>query len=181
MTVATAEQVLSVGRKLTIIEETGNLFEAPGGSILIHACNCQGFWGAGIAESFIIRFPRAFQMYKAHCNDHQADLLLGTALVIPPCEDPKWGCNHYIGCLFTSEGIGRTRSSPGEILAATQSSMLDMMETIETHSITGIYMCKINAGLFNVPWKKTKAVLEALELDYEPTNHEIRVWSMEPV
>lgn len=33
--------------------------------------------------------------------------------------------------------------------------------------ITEIRMCQINSGLFKVPWKKTKAVLEGIQVSEE--------------
>ncbi|KAF3891950.1 hypothetical protein GY631_4499 [Trichophyton interdigitale] len=35
-----------------ITEIEGDLFLAPEGAALIHACNCQGSWGKGIALEF---------------------------------------------------------------------------------------------------------------------------------
>ncbi|KAJ7598744.1 hypothetical protein C8J56DRAFT_914868 [Mycena floridula] len=48
----------------------GDLFEAPVGSILIHACNTAGSWGGGIAVAFLERYPAAFQVYRSHCQSH---------------------------------------------------------------------------------------------------------------
>jgi ADP-ribose 1''-phosphate phosphatase len=176
-----AKQSIFGARKLTIIEETGDLFDAPARSILVHACNCQGKWGAGIARNFKKFYPQAFRVYKDHCDRYTADQLLGTTLVIPPCEEDERSCWHYIGCLFTSEVAGKKKGSPSKILAATHASMTALLELLERSTdIEGIYMCKINAGLFNVPWEETKKVLEGLAFDFAPTNSEIRVWFLEP-
>jgi ADP-ribose 1''-phosphate phosphatase len=176
-----AKQSIFGRRNLTIIEETGDIFDAPARSILVHACNCQGKWGAGIAKNFKKFYPQAFRVYEDHCDKHTAGQLLGTALVIPPCEEDERSCWHYIGCLFTSEMAGKKKGSPSKILAATHASMTALLELLERSTdIEGIYMCKINAGLFNVPWEETKRVLEGLAFDFAPTNSKIRVWSLEP-
>ncbi|PGG96280.1 ADP-ribose 1''-phosphate phosphatase [Helicocarpus griseus UAMH5409] len=88
-----------------ITEIEGDLFEvAPEGAALIHACNCQGSWGKGIAEAFREKYPAAYQIFRVHCQQYlshpqtrtKADpstqhlrtlkLPEGTALIIPPQE-----------------------------------------------------------------------------------------------
>ncbi|PLB44616.1 ADP-ribose 1''-phosphate phosphatase [Aspergillus steynii IBT 23096] len=57
-----------------IEEMEGDLFDAPDGAALIHACNCQGCWSAGIARAFRtkasewLKYPAAYAIYKAHCE-----------------------------------------------------------------------------------------------------------------
>ncbi|KAF8195532.1 hypothetical protein BJ912DRAFT_1056765 [Pholiota molesta] len=77
----------------------GDLFLAPPNSILVHACNTQGSWGAGIALAF----------------------KLGTCLLIP-------GDVHDIACLFTSRAYGKRKDTPEEILAATQGAVQDLLK-----------------------------------------------------
>jgi len=62
---------------LCLIEEIGDIFSAPSNSILIHACNCQGSWGAGIAEAFKKYYPEAFTKYAAHCKKWRSEDLIG--------------------------------------------------------------------------------------------------------
>lgn len=186
----------SVGT-LSISEETGDLFASPPSTLLIHACNSQGTWGAGIAAAFKSRYPLAFARYNSYCQSQKRlkTDLSGTALLIPPLDQGKGKGNHFIGCLFTSRGKGWTKDSPERILSNTGPAMEDLLKQMrdwnEAHSapsdgkaagvgekcekdgassdsqIGGIWMCKINSGLFNVPWGKSKAVLEAIEVDEE--------------
>ncbi|KAJ5382226.1 hypothetical protein N7517_000137 [Penicillium concentricum] len=112
------------------VQETpGDLFDAPNGAALIHACNCQGVWGAGIARAFHGRYPGAYEIYRTHCliyrdhpvthvitdlhgEDPQPSLVvhrpLGTALMIPPQQSDflLHRRRHWIICLFTSEHYG---------------------------------------------------------------------------
>jgi ADP-ribose 1''-phosphate phosphatase len=163
-------------KPFSLIEETGDLFASPPRSVIIHACNCSGSWGAGIALQFKKRYPKAFRQYEAHCKNHSPSDLVGTALLIPP--SPKSDPTHYVGCLFTSKGYGRRKDSVDEILEATKTSMMDLLEAIiQDGEVEGIYMCNINSGRFAVPWPRTKEVLEALVFDLEATKHEIRVLS----
>ena len=103
--------------KLTYI--TGDIFTAPPNTILIHACNTKGSWGAGIALSFKEKYPAQFHVYEAHCKKY-GDALVGTCLIIP-------GETHDVGCLFTSKGYGRNRDRPDMILSATRAALVDLM------------------------------------------------------
>lgn len=98
---------------------TGDLFAAPVNSILVHACNTKGQWGAGIALAFKEKYPAQFKRYRAHCREHGDDLV-GSCLLIP-------GDTHDIACLFTSKAYGRRKDSPSEILSATRTSMQDLI------------------------------------------------------
>jgi len=102
----------------------GDLFSAPPNSILVHACNTVGTWGAGIALAFREKYPGHFRRYKAYCNNHNPDDLIGTCLLIP-------GEQHDIACLFTSRGYGRRKDQPDEILAATRTALQDLVNKNE--------------------------------------------------
>jgi len=156
--------------KLKITERKGDIFSTSPETttLLIHACNAQGSWGAGIAKAFSDHYKSAFQVYKAHCSKHTGDDLLGTALLIPSAEG---GNEDFIGCIFTSVGKGKTKGSVESILGATQPAMEDLLRQVvewnsdhlENGRVDEIRMCKINSGLFGVPWEKTKEVLEGLD------------------
>ncbi|KAF2230093.1 hypothetical protein EV356DRAFT_509385 [Viridothelium virens] len=153
---------------LQIEEQVGDIFDAPENSVLIHACNCEGSWGAGIAAAFRKQYPKAFQKYKAHCKESSATQLRGTAYLIEPCEEndpPK----HFIGCLFTSGGRGKTKDKPNAILERTAPAMRDLLRQIADvkgdRDVAEIRTCQINSGLFKVPWDKTKTALEEIRLE----------------
>ncbi|EAW07198.1 putative phosphatase [Aspergillus clavatus NRRL 1] len=147
-----------------ITETEGDLFDAPDGAALIHACNCQGSWGKGIAQAFKNKYPAAFTIYRAHCqnllskasyrtvnpvpdegsltgNSRKVRLPEGTALVIPPQEHDHMGRHkkHWIICLFTSRGFGRGVSSPAVIIQNTELAVVDMRRQIaELHAEEGL-------------------------------------------
>jgi ADP-ribose 1''-phosphate phosphatase len=150
-----------------LTEEIGDIFNAPDNTVIIHACNCIGSWGAGIAAAFKQRYPNAFKAYKKHCDDNTPDSLVGTALLIPPMETK--GRKHYVGCLFTSRRYGRTRDKPDQILKETTPAMENLLEAMKGYAdgegkIEEIRMCQINSGLFSVPWEKSKALIEEIEV-----------------
>nr|POE51833.1 adp-ribose 1''-phosphate phosphatase [Quercus suber] len=151
-------------------EETGDIFAAPPLAVLIHACNCEGSWGAGIALAFRKRYPAAFTQYTDHCASHKYTLL-GKAFLIPPDPLAVETKRHFVGCLFTSKSKGKKVDPPVKILASTGAAMRDLMSQMrdwnDGHSdakVAEVRMCKINSGLFRVPWEQTKSELEKIEV-----------------
>jgi len=140
--------------KITTIK--GNLFDAPKGSIIIHACNCKGVWGSGIAAQFAKRFPKAREVYSKLCSE-KGSSLLGTCLLIPAGD-------YIIGCLFTSKNYGSYVDSPQKILESTRKAVRDMIgQNLDDRPM---HMCKINSNLFKVPWGDTKSVLKEFDKEF---------------
>lgn len=139
-------------------------------SILAHACNCHGSWGAGIAAVFYKKFPSAYKIYADHCKNHSHDRskLLGTTLLIPASPDDPGSKNvHnpvYIACLFTSDFYGAKKLSPPDIVDNTDMAMQDLIDQLNQlkreNTDIALNMPKINAGLFNVRWEDTESVLK---------------------
>ncbi|RHZ45791.1 ADP-ribose 1''-phosphate phosphatase [Aspergillus thermomutatus] len=144
----------SVQSRITEIE--GNLFHAPDGAALIHACNCHGSWGKGIAKAFKDKYPAAFAIYRSHCQNllssprYRLELAAqseesharssrsvrrpeGTALIIPPQkrDSEANGKKHWIICLFTSRGFGRGVSPPDVIVRNTELAVADMKRQLD--------------------------------------------------
>lgn len=136
-----------MSKNLTYIK--GNLFSAPKGSVLIHACNTQGSWGAGVAAAFASKFPIQRKLYADHCA-LLGKLALGTCLILR--------ANDYqIACLFTSEHYGAQKDAPDTILEHTHSAVRDLLSQVKDTDT--LAMPKINSGLFAVPWDATAKVL----------------------
>jgi ADP-ribose 1''-phosphate phosphatase len=158
--------------RIRITDRTGDLFAAPPQTLLIHACNTIGSWGGGIALAFRNLYPAEFQIYRAHCARSSPNQLLGTALLIPPQKKGGAGRGgHWIGCLFTSRRYGRAKDAPGVILRATGPAMRDLMRLVVEEEVRRgvgvvgeVRMCRINAGLFAVPWERSKRAIEEMEL-----------------
>lgn len=141
----------------------GNLFDAPKGSIICHAVNCMGVWGAGIAKTFKEKYPEAYRKYKNMC-DHNGPSLIGSCLLIPANE-------HTIACLFTSVGYGYQADREEDILSATFEAVGDLIFQNKYPEEKPIHMCQINSGLFGVEWSKTQKELEFF-VDQEFTVYE---------
>jgi ADP-ribose 1''-phosphate phosphatase len=120
-----------------------DLFSAPLDMLLVHACNCQGVWGSGIALQFKNKFPEEYRIYKNFCVE--SDAYPSVSLVA-----------NRIGCLFTSRAYGKHVDSPEDILRNTKWAIIDLL----SKTTMKIAMPKINSGLFNVPWEQTEAVLK---------------------
>jgi ADP-ribose 1''-phosphate phosphatase len=161
---------------INLIEVEGDLFDAEPESVLIHACNCVGSWGGGIATTFKAKYPEAFKVYQGHCKENNPSDLVGTALLIAPCE--RQGPSHWIGCVFTSKRYGRNKDSKDMILQATKTAMEDLLQQIAQEGklkIGKVSMCRINYGMFKVPWSETKDVLRSLDVDMKGMITEIHV------
>jgi len=161
--------------KLTYV--TGDLFAAPPNSILIHACNTVGSWGAGIALAFREKYPKAFEVYKRHCETSTPDGLIGTCLVIrnegldstAGISTSSYSQGHDIACLFTSRAYGKKKDAPEDILNATKSALTHLM--LQNSDNKALHSCRINSGKFAIPWESTAAIFDELDMQvvvYDP-------------
>lgn len=164
---ASSPQQAHPGR-LTVNEVIGDIFDAPPNAVIIHACNCIGDWGAGIAAAFKKNYPSALKVHKDFCAyGPEGRAQIATAQLIPPVDGEAR--RHYVGCVFTSVHFGKKRDSPKAILRNTEPAIVDLLRQIaevsKTNEVSEVRMCKINSGLFRVPWEKTLEVLQHIELE----------------
>lgn len=158
---------------MSITYVQGDLFDAPSGSVLGHACNCQGRWGSGVAAAFKKKFPDAFEVYRDHCAQYtteatKRDNLLGTCLLIPTTGD------NIVACLFTSNSFGRSVDPPESIVEATERAVADMWRQLRDQNFNGqVHLPLINAGLFRVPWEDTEQALKGVENGGEYVVHRL--------
>lgn len=117
----------SASKKQFRLQSTTHILSSiPANSILAHATNCFGTWGAGVALAIRDLFPNADEVYTAHCDSFRPSkdkwpskegLLGGVCLVPPQMEDHAASTKKtddesevegvWIACLFTSYGFGR--------------------------------------------------------------------------
>lgn len=150
----------------------GDLFSVPVGSILVHACNCQGTWGKGIAYDFKQRWPSAFRRYREDCV-REGEGLRGQARFYTGIDGQGhgYGSNagmssiYAIGCLFTSVGYGWNVDHPGDILDATASAVEAMVQIAKIQGAP-IHSPKFNSGLFRIPWADTEQRLRTVLQKY---------------
>lgn len=129
----------------------GDLFLlAPKESVLVHATNCAGVWGSGIAKTFKEKCPGAYRAYHTICFDSKN--ILGKAYIL--LDD-----NYKVGCLMTSEGYGNNIDSQANILKNTKSSLINFLEQLKFYGFPPVYSNKFNSGLFAVPWEQSEQIL----------------------
>ncbi|ORY85099.1 hypothetical protein BCR37DRAFT_345353 [Protomyces lactucae-debilis] len=147
---------------MTIKYIQGDLFSAPRPVILLHACNCEGLWGSGIAAEFKNRFGDAHKAYVKHCERYGEELL-GTTGIIKDSSDS----NLYIGCLFTSRAGGRQCDPPKKILVTTYHCLMDLKAQLQEPMYKNVTLaaCQFNSGVFQVPWEYTAHMIEEAGLD----------------
>jgi len=129
---------------MSIIYKKGNVF---GGltkdTYLLHACNCKGVWGAGIAKVIKQEYPEAFEDYADRCKRNPGSVLGNYQLYKP------------VISIFVSDGYGQYKDSPREILEGTISALNELLK----EGPINIVSPRINAGLFNVPWEETEKLI----------------------
>ena len=126
------------------------------------------------------QFPRAYGVYRRFCRRHlrrnrfhnipdlsfganrtlSVQYPLGSALIIPPLEVNQLPCSrsHWIVCLFTSFRPGIRSDIPSSILSYTAAALRDMRDQLPPEA-GPLYSCCFNAGLFHVPWERTRALV----------------------
>ncbi len=124
----------------------GDLFKvAPKEAYLLHACNCQGAWGAGIAKAFKLYYPMDYIKYNQYCKNTED--ISGTVFIT----------KNNIICLFTSEHFGKETDSVEVILDNTKLALKELETALPKDSL--IYSPKINSGLFATPWEDTEKLI----------------------
>lgn len=146
-----------------LIHRTGSLFEAPPGAALVHSCNGQGVWGAGVAVQMKARFPAAFEKYRLRYASTPWARLRGVPQVshCPP---------FWVASLPVSEQYGARRDPPGRIVEATRAALQGLLAP-EPWGVAArpreFHSPRISAGLFGVPWEMTEAVIAELVRQHE--------------
>jgi ADP-ribose 1''-phosphate phosphatase len=168
---------------MPIVYKKGSLFDAPRPRTLVHACNTQGIWGAGVAKQVAARYPAAHAEYRRACVAQGASLL-GRSLLLPTDDYVAGKCATWIVCLFTSKSYGANVDTPHEILDATSEALYDLFqkrrEYLDTPSAYLTFESpRFNAGRFNVPWEETEHVLANVLAAYDPSGQKMtwNVWT----
>lgn len=146
--------------------QNGSLFDAPKGSVLVHACNAKGVWGRGIAKAFKEKFPESFEDYFFACSDAReaGDYLPGRGFL---CQEEN---GFHVGCLVTSFGYLNDLDPVSIVLQHTRSALLDFCVELEYRDLNEVHSNMFNSGLFNVPWEKSEAILKEVLVQYPNIN-----------
>src|ERR1035437_1237231 len=137
---------------MPIVYKTGSLFDAPPGSMLIHAVSTKSVWGSGIAKEFKARFPESFEFYSELCQE-EGERLIGTFM-----ECPEENCHNIVN-LVTSIDYGVNKDPKDQILANTKHALTNFFDIHKGSFHGDLHSCKFNSGLFGVPWDETEKIL----------------------
>jgi ADP-ribose 1''-phosphate phosphatase len=140
-----------------------SIFDAPLGSTLVHAVNCQGQFRSGIAAAIKEKYPEVYEEYKEECERTHPMFLLGDAGIFQTNDE-----NYFIGNLFTSIQESQNKDSEEDILISTTLAVDDfLLQNDINFDMKSIYSVKINSGHFGVPWEKTAKIIEVLSNRYD--------------
>ncbi|KAL4944423.1 hypothetical protein BDV06DRAFT_220268 [Aspergillus oleicola] len=98
----------------------------------------------------------------------------GTALIIEPQQEDydneSQKRKHWIICLFTSRGYGKNVDNPDTVIQNTELAITNLEQQLAELEmkqrqpggvgITELRACRLNSGNFDVPWDRTKRILE---------------------
>ncbi|KAI9660221.1 MAG: ADP-ribose 1''-phosphate phosphatase [Alyxoria varia] len=148
----------------------GSVFDAKEEHVLVHSCNCQGFWGKGFALELRHKFPQHYKAYRDYCNERKDKVedMLGDMLLLGP-HNVDTSDEQLIACLFTRETASKAQGPQDQRRTVDYTDVaLNLLQheltQIERTDVTDIVMPKINGGLFGVPWEQTEQVLRQAEV-----------------
>ncbi len=139
---------------------SGDLFDIEHGArAFAHGCNCQGSMGAGVAKTIRARYPEMYEEYRGRCKAEPRRFNLGDCWLWKSADQP-WVFN-----LGTQEGYWRSRAS----YEAIETSLRRMREQADAEDVTSIAMPRIGVGYGGLSWKKVRAIVETVFLDWPGT------------
>lgn len=133
-----------------IIYKEGNLFEAPKHTTILHSCNLQGVWGAGIAKQIKEKYPNSYHYYTSICSNKFAEI--GTA-------DCFVENGQTIAWIYVSNDYGKNVDSVEKIIKNTKLALINFEYYNHREKIYYVNSPKVNSGLFKVPWEKTEILI----------------------
>jgi len=128
--------LLAPASQLKLHDTSHTISNLPDRSILVHATNCVGKWGAGFAKAVKQQYLVADRVYVQHCDsfggaEAKKERLLGTSLLIPPQPEREGAPAVWIACLFTSYAYGKKKDRPEEIMAQTKTALEHLRVQLE--------------------------------------------------
>lgn len=117
--------------------------------------------------------PQPADYEKPPDDDFIPDFIRKPGSIIPD-RDMNPSKKHWIICLITSRGFGRSVSDVDVILQNTELALADLKDQLaamqakaapDGTGLGGLNACQFNSGLFGVDWAYTKATLERSGLE----------------
>lgn len=130
----------------------------------LHACNCLGKWGRGIAAAFRDHYPRDYKEYQKNCTENMSRFGDSSANLQTKVLGKSFITSNNIICLMTS--LSYYPPDPAaRIISSTSKALSDLGFKLPNTDIH-IYSNRFNSGLFHVPWEQTEALVEEFLKNY---------------
>lgn len=143
----------------------GNLLDS-NCDYICHQVNCQGVMGSGIAKQIRERWPVVFSSYRAYCDRHMRDELLGEIWGVHVSDD-QWVVNMFAQDNFGYDG---RRFTSYDAFATCLTKMRDRLSKDKTIG----FPKNIGCGLGGGSWKVISALIgEILGDEYEVYIYEL--------
>ena len=127
--------------------EKGDIFDADV-EALVNAVNCSGVMGAGLALEFKDRWPKMFRAYREACDSR--NVTVGKIHVWPTQKpSPRFILN------FPTKRLWRERSH----LDYVRDGLEDLVDVVESLSITSIAIPALGCGLGGLAWKDVRPLI----------------------
>lgn len=157
----TINLVKSIEKNKQFYYRKGNVMECPRGPnhFLLHASNCKGAMGKGVALEIALTHPSIFKENKKYCWQYQHQLRGSFREFADK--------NRNVTFLYTSDGWGKNRDPKELIIQNTIRAISVYLWFRKNHKNMVIHSPRINFGLFGIPWTITANIIKSL-LPYYP-------------
>lgn len=138
---------------------TGNLFDEPNLTHLVHCCNAQGVMGSGFAKDLRSRYPEAYDYYRCIYVDSNSSLKMGGVL------DIKASDGKVIYNLIGQEFFG-----PAGKRYVSYDAIAEGIEWIDENIPEGAELCMPTMGavLAGGKWSVIASIVEAYSTRFKP-------------
>lgn len=144
----------------------GNLLDS-NCDYICHQVNCQGVMGSGIAKQIRERWPIVFSSYRAYCDRHMRDELLGEIWGVLVSDD-QWVVNMFAQDNFGYDG---RRFTSYDAFATCLTKMRDRLPKDKTIG----FPKNIGCGLGGGSWKVISTLIEEILGD----EYEVYIYELE--
>lgn len=142
---------------LSIDYRKGDLLQATDVDVIIHGCNCQRVWGAGIARQIRNKWPDVYERYLDMTHLIKGKALLGNSYVVRNKNGPDIVAAH------TQLNYGRGRRQVN--YAALANALWDFKHGYFS-DVNNVYaMPMIGCGLAGGDWNIVSKIVEDLPYD----------------
>ncbi len=141
----------------------GNMLSCESG-ILVHGCNSHGVMGSGLAWSVREKYPKAFEVYHAHCENFRKNLNIPSILGdVVECEIND---DLIIMNAITQENFGRDDKMYVDYSAIYECFKKVLATTQEKYPLLTVNYPLIGAGLGGGDWAIISDIIDTAFSEY---------------